>query len=118
MIIIVYNKTILYLLVYGVAIHAFDLCIFYLSAEIILTDIGLKTILVLFGVNFILDRIPLLSSIPGLSEILFASISIPLGLYLYQAVILKLLLRIITFMSTLINYLIFYFLNKIERIKN
>ena len=112
------KKTILCLLIYGVAIHALDLCIFYLSAEIILTDIGFKTILVLFGLNFILERIPFISSIPGLSEILFASISVPLGLYLHQAIILKLLLRIITFMSTLINYLIFYFLNKLERIKN
>lgn len=109
------KKTILYLLIYGVLIHALDLCIFYLSASIILVDVGFKTILVLFGLNFILERIPLIPNIPGLSELLFASMTIPFGLYLYQGVILKLLLRIITFISTIINYLIFYFLNKIEK---
>ena len=111
------KKTILYLLIYGVVIHAFELYIFYLSVSIILTNIGFKTILVLFGISFILDRIPLTTNVPGLNEILFASISIPLGLYLHQGIILKLLLRIIVVTSTLINYLIFYSINRVDKVK-
>jgi len=112
------KKTLFYLLTFGVSIHVLDLYIFYLSIGVVLTNIGFKTILLLFGINFILDRIPLISSIPGLNDILFASISVPFGLYLYQGIILKLLLRILLIVSTIMNYLIFYFLNKIGSMKN
>ena len=73
--------------------------------------------LILFGLSFILDRIPLISNIPGMNEILFASISIPLGLFFYEGLILKLILRITGIISIFINYLVFYILNLIGKIK-
>ncbi len=111
------KKTVLYLLVYGIIIHFFELYIFYLSSLIIQSDLGIKSVLILFGLSFILDRIPLISNIPGMNEILFASISIPLGLFFYEGLILKLILRITGIISIFINYLVFYVLNLIGKIK-
>ncbi len=111
------KKTVLYLLVYGIIIHFFELYIFYLSSLIIQSDLAIKSVLILFGLSFILDRIPLISNIPGMNEILFASISIPLGLFFYEGLILKLILRITGIISIFINYLVFYILNLIGKIK-
>lgn len=111
------KKTVFYLLVYGIIIHFFELYIFYLSSSIIQSDLAIKLVLILFGLSFILDRIPLISNIPGMNEILFASISIPLGLFFYEGLILKLILRITGVISIFINYLVFYVLNLIGKIK-
>ena len=105
------KKTIIYLLGYGIIIHLLELYIFYISSKIIQTEIVFQTVLILFGLNFILDRIPFISNIPGISEALFAGISISLGFFFYEGLILKLLLRITGIISIVINYLIFYFLN-------
>jgi hypothetical protein len=111
------KKTILYLLGYGITIHLIELYIFYVSSNIILDNLELKTLIILFGINFILDRVPFISNIPGINEIIFASISIPLGLYFHQGLLLKLLLRITGIISIMINYISFYFLNKLNKIK-
>lgn len=111
------KKTIFYLLGYGIVIHFVELYIFYISSEIIQPDLTIKTVLILFGLSFILDRIPLISNIPGINEILFASISIPLGLFFYEGLILKLTLRITGIISIFINYLMFYILNMSNKIK-
>ena len=95
----------------------FELYIFYLSSLIIQSDLAIKSVLILFGLSFILDRIPLISNIPGMNEILFVSISIPLGLFFYEGLILKLILRITGIISIFINYLVFYILNLIGKIK-
>lgn len=111
------KKTIFYLLIYGIMIHILDLFIFYFSSVIIQPEIPIKTLLLLFGLNFILDRIPLISNIPGINEILFASISIPLGFFFIDGLVLKLLLRVISVIGIFINYIIFYILNLINVIK-
>jgi len=106
------KKTILYLLGYGIIIHLIEIYIFYISKNIILINLELEILLILFGINFILDRVPYISNIPGINEVLFASISIPLGLYFEQGLLLKFLLRLTGVISIIINYLSFYFLNK------
>ena len=111
------KKTILYLLGYGIAIHFVELYIFYISSVVIQPDLAIKSVLILFGLNFILDRIPLFANIPGINEILFASISIPLGLFFYEGLILKLILRFTGIISIFFNYFIFYVLNSIGKIK-
>jgi hypothetical protein len=63
------------LLGYGIAIHLVELYIFYISSVIIQSDLAIKSVLILFTLNFILDRIPLISNIPGINEILFRSIN-------------------------------------------
>ena len=105
------KKTIIYLLGYGVIIHLIELYIFYISSTIIQTEIIFKTVLILFGLNFVLDRIPFISNIPGINEVLFASISIPLGFFFYEGLILKLMLRVTGIISIFVNFLVFYFLN-------
>ena len=82
-----------------------------MSSLIIQPDITIKTLLILFGVNFILDRIPLISNVPGINEILFAGIGITVGLFFYEALILKIILRINLVITTFLNYIIYYFLN-------
>jgi hypothetical protein len=106
------KKTILYLLGYGIIIHLIELYIFYMAKNIILINLELEILLILFGISFILDRVPYISNIPGINEVLFASISIPLGLYFEQGLLLKLLLRLTAIISIIINYASFYFLNK------
>ena len=83
-----------------------------MAKNIVLINLELETLLILFGISFILDRVPYISNIPGINEVLFASISIPLGLYFEQGLLLKLLLRLIAIISIIINYTSFYFLNK------
>jgi hypothetical protein len=105
------KKTIYYLLGYGILIHIIEILVFYMSSLIIQPDITIKTLLILFGVNFILDRIPLISNVPGINEILFAGIGITVGLFFYEALILKIILRINLVITTFLNYIIYYFLN-------
>ena len=69
------KRTVLYLLGYGIAIHLVELYIFYISSVIIQSDLAIKSVLILFALNFILDRIPLISNIPDINEILFPSIN-------------------------------------------
>lgn len=111
------KKTFYYLLGFGIIIHLVELYIFYISSIIILDNIGLKTLIILFGLSFILDRIPFISSIPGVKEILFASISIPLGLYFIEGLVLKLILRVAETIAIFFNFLIFYFLNIRNKLK-
>tara|TARA_Y100000591_G_C21848224_1_gene709977 strand:- start:2326 stop:3294 length:969 start_codon:yes stop_codon:yes gene_type:complete len=105
------KKTIYYLLGYGILIHIIEILIFYMSSLIIQPDITLKTLLILFGVNFILDRIPLISNVPGINEILFAGVGIAVGLFFYEALILKIILRVNLVITTFLNYIIYYILN-------
>ena len=111
------KKTIFYLIGYGIIIHLIELYIFYITSMIIQPEIAIKTILILFGLNFILDRIPFVSSIPGINEVLFASISIPLGLFFFEGLVLRLVIRISSITSIFLNYLIFYFLNLKNKVK-
>ncbi len=111
------NKTILYLLTYGITIHIFELYIFYITSIVILDDISIKTLVILFGLSFILDRIPFISSIPGIKEILFASISIPLGLYFIEGLVLKLILRIAETIAIFFNFIMFYLFNSMIKLK-
>ena len=111
------KKTIIYLIGYGVVIHLIELYIFYITSIIIQPEIAIKTILILFALNFILDRIPLISSIPGINELLFASISIPLGLFFFEGLVLRLVIRVTDITSIFVNYLIFYFSNFKNKVK-
>ncbi len=99
-------KIIVILFIMGFVNHFFEILLFYLSCNIFLGNIDPNMFLFLFAVNFLLDRIPFIKDIPGFSEIIFASISLPLGFDFTLSLFAKLLLRFSGILSILINYFI------------
>lgn len=103
---LVQNKKILLILIYyGVLNHIFELSLFYLSFNIFNEDITLSKIILLFSVSFTLDRIPFIRQLPGLTEILFATISLTFGYDFVYAVFTKLLINLTGLISISINYI-------------
>lgn len=100
------KKILIALLISGFLIHAFEMCLFYLSFQIFLGDTSLSKYILLFAVSFIIDSIPFIKSIPGLSEILYATISIPFGFDFTYSFLTKFLLTFSSIVSLSFNYFI------------
>ncbi len=116
------KKILITLLISGFLIHAFEMALFYLSFQIFLGDTSLSKYILLFAVSFVIDSIPFIKSIPGLSEILYATLSIPFGFDFTYSFLTKFLLTFSSIVSLSINYFfhsfINYFLYKKSEIKN
>ncbi len=104
-------KLILILIIFGFLTHFFEILLFYLSYNFFIDNFKIEIMILLFAVSFLLDRMPVFSTIPGVSETIFAGISIPFGLFFYEGFLIKLLLRITAYLSICINSIIAYVLN-------
>ncbi len=115
------KKILITILISGILMHAFEICLFYLSFQIFLGETSLSKYILLFAVNFIIDRLPYVKSIPGLAEMLYATISIPFGFDFTYSFLTKFLLTFSGILSLSVNYFfhsfINYFLNKKSEIK-
>lgn len=104
---ILYNKNILKVLFgFGFINHIFEISLFYFSFNVFLGETAPSTLVLLFGLSFILDRIPIIRDIPGFSEILFATASIPFGFDFTYSLLTKFLLRFTGIISLLFNYVL------------
>tara|TARA_B100001175_G_scaffold194847_1_gene165349 strand:+ start:2389 stop:3357 length:969 start_codon:yes stop_codon:yes gene_type:complete len=104
---ILYNKNILKVLFgFGFINHIFEISLFYFSFNVFLGETAPSTLILLFGLSFILDRIPIIRDIPGFSEILFATASIPFGFDFTYSLLTKFLLRFTGIISLLFNYVL------------
>jgi len=82
--------------IFGLAfvLHIIEISIFILSYNIFFPNFNVETLLLLFAVSFLLDRIPFLSNIIGSSEVLFAFLSKFFGLLFYEGLLIKFIIRI------------------------
>lgn len=104
---ILYNKKILKILFsFGIINHIFEISLFYFSFNVFLGETAPSTLFLLFGLSFILDRIPIIRDIPGFSEILFALASTPFGFDFTYSLLTKFLLRFTGIISVLFNYIL------------
>ena len=87
--------------------HIFELLIFYLSYSIIHPKLDIGLFILFFGVSFLLDRTPLINSYPGVSELIFATISVPFGYNFTDGVLLKFIIRVIGILSIIFNIIFF-----------
>ena len=97
------KKVIIILFLNTIIIHIFEIVLFYLVCSIFLENLNVETIILLFVVNFIMDRIPFIAEAPGLSEIILGFVGLSLGFVFTDGAIIKLLLRLLTYFSILLN---------------
>lgn len=101
------NKKILLTLIgFGIINHLLELILFYLSFGIFLGENVMSKIILLFGISFILDRLPIIRDIPGFSEILFATVSTTFGFEFTYSLLTKFLLRFTGIISLGFNYVL------------
>ena len=100
------NKDILKtLVIFGFIFHIFEISLFYLSFSIFNLEFSISTFLILFAIFFVLDRLPIIRDIPGFSEILFATATIPFGFDFTFSFLTKFLLRFTGILSSGFNYI-------------
>ena len=97
------KKTIAILCLNTIIVHIFEIGIFYFVSTIFLDNANVEIIIILFAVNFIVDRIPFFSEIPGVSEIVLGAIGASLGIIFTDGAIIKLTIRLLNFFSVLFN---------------
>ncbi len=101
------DKDILIILfVFGLVCHLLEIILFYFSFNIFLGETSISKIILLFAISFILDRIPIIRDIPGFSEVLFATASIPFGFEFTYSLLTKFLLRFTTILAVGFNYIL------------
>tara|TARA_B110000003_G_scaffold263101_1_gene286405 strand:- start:99 stop:1067 length:969 start_codon:yes stop_codon:yes gene_type:complete len=104
---ILYDKNILKVLFgFGLINHIFEISLFYFSFNVFLGETAPSTLVILFGLSFILDRIPIIRDIPGFSEVLFATATIPFGFDFTYSLLTKFLLIFTGIISLLFNYVL------------
>ena len=100
------NKDILKILfIFGFIGHIFEISLFYLSFSIFNLEFSISTFIILFAIFFILDRLPIIRDIPGFSEIIFATATIPFGFDFTFSFLTKFLLRFTGILSSGFNYI-------------
>jgi len=105
------KKILITILISGFFVHAFEIFLFYLSFQIFLGETSLSKYILLFAVSFVIDRLPYVKSLPGLSEMLYATISIPFGFDFTYSFLTKFLLTFSGILSLSINYFFHSFIN-------
>lgn len=100
-----------------IIVHAVEVIMFYMICNFFLDNVNIQVILGLFVASFILDRIPFVSEIPGISEIILGLLFLPLGLYFADGIIIKLTLRIINYISILFNSGVYFVLSFYDKNK-
>jgi hypothetical protein len=111
------KKTITILCLNTIIVHIFEIGIFCLVSAIILDNANLETIIILFAVNFIVDRIPFFSEIPGVSEIVLGMAGVSLGAVFADGAIIKLSLRLLNYLSILLNSGVYFVISYYDKNK-
>jgi hypothetical protein len=100
-----------------IIIFLVELILFYLSCTIFLSNYNFMIILMLFLVSLILARVPFISNIPGLNEIIFGSIGISMGIFFLDGALVQLLIRINIYLSVIFNTALFSVLSIFDKNK-
>jgi len=101
------KKNILIFILFTIFIHFFEIIIFYISCKIFIASIGMVFVLKLFMINFLVHRLPFLSSVIGFKEIIFGSFGVLMGFAFLDGILIQLALRIFYNISFVQNYLIY-----------
>lgn len=102
-----------------VIIHFIEILIFFLYCKIFFKQILLIDVFfMLFCLSFFIDRIPYMSQIPGLNELLFVYMSTPFGLDLIDTFFVKAAMRFNGINSIVINVFFFNLLQLFINKKN
>ena len=86
-------------------------------STIFLDNANAETIILFFAVSFIIDRIPFFSEIPGASEVLLGSVGVYLGIIFIDGVLIKLSLRMLSYLSILINSGVYFLISYYDKNK-
>lgn len=111
------KTTIIILCLNTIIVHIFEIVIFYLVCNFFLENINLQTVIILFAANFIIDRLPFVSEIPGASEIILGTIGVPLGIFFIDGVIIKLAIRFLNYFSILLNSSVYFVVSYFDKYK-
>jgi hypothetical protein len=111
------KKVIIILFLNTIIVHIFEIVLFYFVCTIFLGNINAQTIIILFVVSFIIDRIPFVAETPGFSEIIIGFIGVSLGFVFVDGAILKLLLRLLTYFSILLNSGVYFVISYYDKNK-
>ena len=111
------KKVIIILFLNTIIVHIFEIVLFYFVCTIFLGNINAQTIIILFVVSFIIDRIPFVAETPGFSEVIIGFIGVSLGFVFVDGAILKLLLRLLTYFSILLNSGVYFVISYYDKNK-
>lgn len=111
------KKVIIILFLNTTIVHIFELVLFYLLCNIFFENINAQTIIILFVVSFIFDRIPFFAETPGFTEIIIGFTGVSLGFVFVDGAILKLLLRFSNYFSILLNSGLYYIISYYDKNK-
>lgn len=98
------NKNIINFFGLSFVLHLVEILIFILSYNIFFHKFTTETLLLLFAVSFLLDRIPFLSNIVGSSEVIFAIFSTFLGVMFHEGLLIKFIIRLTGMLAISICY--------------
>jgi hypothetical protein len=111
------KKTIIILFFNTTILHVWDILLFYLVSDIFLDYANLQIIFALFVVSFVIDSVPFVSKTPGLSEVILGMVGAPLGIFFVDAALIKLSLRLLSYLSILSNWGLYFVINYFDKKK-
>lgn len=112
------SKKIMIILCFNtIILHIFEISLFYLLSNFFLNNINLQIVIILFAAQFIINRLPVINTIPILNDIIFGLIGVPLGIYFTDNVLLSLSNRIIDYLSLLFNYGLYFVISYYDKNK-
>jgi uncharacterized membrane protein YbhN (UPF0104 family) len=88
----------------GAIVFVIEIFIFFFAYRIFFSDSYYSNIFLLFAILFILDKIPFIGNIIGVSEILYGFIFVNVGLDFYQGVVIKLICRVTGIIALVASY--------------
>jgi len=88
----------------GAILFVIEIFIFFFAYRIFFSDSYYSNIFLLFAILFILDKIPFIGNIIGVSEILYGFIFVNVGLDFYQGVVIKLICRVTGIIALVASY--------------
>jgi len=110
------KKNIFTFIIFTLLIFIFELTIFYSICTLFLNLIKKEIILTYFVTTFIVNRTPIISSLPIFNDLIIILFGTFIGIELVDGIIIQLVSRILTYSSLIFNsffnFIIFHFRNK------
>ena len=100
------KNNLIYIFLFGIFIHVFEISLLYFSSLFFSINLEIATLVLLFAISVFSDRIPFLSSIPLINEILFGYVSTIVGFDFHEGFLIKTLLRLSSIFSLSINLIV------------
>ena len=98
-------------------IHLFDLIVFLLISSILISNENFFNLFILFFLYFILNKIPIFSTIPGINEIIIGYFGASLGFYFFESAMINLFIRGFLYTNVILSYIFTTIVSRFMKIR-